>query len=106
MVRYSENPTARVEVQVAAPPSALWPLVSDITVPVRFSTELVAADWADGTYRAVTSPKTVRAKSSIAEGSPLSPSVSAGSGFFGSTRMIARSRSGSMPMISTTGSSL
>ena len=48
MVRYSENPTAHVEVHVAAPPSALWPLVSDITVPVRFSTELVGADWADG----------------------------------------------------------
>jgi Polyketide cyclase / dehydrase and lipid transport len=48
MVRYSESPTARVEVHVAAPPAAVWPLVSDISVPARFSTELVGADWADG----------------------------------------------------------
>jgi hypothetical protein len=48
MVRYSENPTARVEVHVAAPPGAVWPLVSDISVPARFSTELVGADWVDG----------------------------------------------------------
>ena len=48
MVRYSENPTARVEVHIAAPPAAVWPLVSDISVPARFSTELAGADWADG----------------------------------------------------------
>jgi Polyketide cyclase / dehydrase and lipid transport len=48
MVRYSENPTARVEVHVAAPPEAVWPLVSDISVPARFSTELAGADWVDG----------------------------------------------------------
>ena len=48
MVRYSESPTARAEVHVAAPPSVVWPLVSDITVPVRFSTELAGAEWTDG----------------------------------------------------------
>jgi hypothetical protein len=48
MVRYSENPTARVEVHVAAPPEAVWPLVSDISVPARFSSELAGAEWADG----------------------------------------------------------
>ena len=48
MVRYSENPTARVEVHIAAPPAAVWPLVSDISVPARFSTELAGADWVDG----------------------------------------------------------
>ena len=48
MVRYSESPTARAEVHVSAPPSAVWPLVSDITVPVRFSTELAGAEWTDG----------------------------------------------------------
>jgi hypothetical protein len=48
MVRYAENPTARVEVHVAAPPGAVWPLVSDISMPARFSTELVGADWIEG----------------------------------------------------------
>lgn len=51
MVRYSESPTARVEVHVAAPPSVVWPLVSDITVPARFSTELTGAEWIDGADR-------------------------------------------------------
>jgi hypothetical protein len=48
MVRYSENPTARVEVQVAAEPAAVWPLICDISLPARFSTELAGAEWADG----------------------------------------------------------
>jgi hypothetical protein len=48
MVRYSESPTARAEVHVAAPPGVVWPLVSDITVPVRFSAELAGAEWTDG----------------------------------------------------------
>ena len=47
MVRYSENPTARVDIHVAAAPAVVWPLVSDISVPARFSTELVSADWVE-----------------------------------------------------------
>ena len=49
MVRYADSPTARVEIHVAAPPSAVWSLVSDITLPARFSTELTGAEWAEGT---------------------------------------------------------
>jgi hypothetical protein len=48
MVRYADSPTARAEIHVAAPPSAVWPLVSDITLPARFSTELTSAEWAEG----------------------------------------------------------
>jgi hypothetical protein len=48
MVRYSESPAARAEVHVAAPPGVVWPLVADITVPARFSTELAGAEWTDG----------------------------------------------------------
>ena len=49
MVRYADNPTARAQVHVAAPPSAVWPLVTDITLPARFSTELISAEWVQGT---------------------------------------------------------
>ncbi|MBV9793370.1 MAG: SRPBCC family protein [Actinobacteria bacterium] len=49
MVKYADNPTARAEIHVAAPPSTVWPLVCDITVPSRFSTELTMAEWAEGT---------------------------------------------------------
>ena len=48
MVRYSEDPAVQVEAHVSAPPAVVWPLVSDITLPARFSTELVAAEWIDG----------------------------------------------------------
>jgi len=48
MVRYAENPTTQAEVHIAAPPSAVWPLISDISLPARLSTELVATEWIDG----------------------------------------------------------
>jgi hypothetical protein len=48
MVRYSEGPAVQVEAHISAPPAVVWPLVSDITLPARFSTELVAAEWIDG----------------------------------------------------------
>ena len=43
MVRYAENPTTQAEVHIAAPPSAVWPLISDISLPARLSGELVDA---------------------------------------------------------------
>ena len=49
MVRYADSPTARAEVHVAAPPDVVWPLVTDIRLPARFSTELTSAEWAEGT---------------------------------------------------------
>ena len=38
-----------VDVLIDAPPSVVWALVSDITLPARFSTELQAAEWIDET---------------------------------------------------------
>jgi hypothetical protein len=49
VVKYADNPTARAEVHVAAPPDVVWPLVTDIRLPARFSTELTSAEWAEGT---------------------------------------------------------
>ena len=40
--------TGEVTVGVAAPPEVLWPLVSDPSVPARFSDELVEAHFVDG----------------------------------------------------------
>lgn len=37
-----------VETEVAAPVTRVWPLVSDITLMPRFSTELQQVSWADG----------------------------------------------------------
>jgi polyketide cyclase/dehydrase/lipid transport protein len=48
-VRYADGPTVEVETHVAAPPSVVWSLVSDITTPVRFSAELQDARWIDDT---------------------------------------------------------
>lgn len=47
-LRYADCPTTEVDVFVAAPPEALWPLVSDIQLPARFSEEFAGADWLDG----------------------------------------------------------
>lgn len=46
--RYSDGPTVEVDLVFAAPPSALWALVSDINLPARFSAELMGAEWLDG----------------------------------------------------------
>ncbi|MEM9515182.1 MAG: nitroreductase family protein [Actinomycetota bacterium] len=44
----ADGPGTIVEVDVAAKPSAVWELVTDIEMPVRFSEELIGARWADG----------------------------------------------------------
>jgi hypothetical protein len=44
-VRYEDGPSAEAVIHIAAPPQRVWPLVSDICVPVRFSSELLAAQW-------------------------------------------------------------
>lgn len=44
-MRFADRPTADVDVLVDAPPSRVWPLVSEITVPARFSPELQATTW-------------------------------------------------------------
>lgn len=47
-MRFVEKPSAQVEVRIAAPPEALWPLVTDISLPARFSEEFEGGEWVDG----------------------------------------------------------
>ena len=46
--RYADGPSTEVSVVVSAGPTEVWALVSDINLPVKFSTELQRVDWADG----------------------------------------------------------
>jgi len=48
-VRYADGPTVEVSIVVDATPEQVWELVSDITLPARFSSELQAAEWIDDT---------------------------------------------------------
>jgi hypothetical protein len=48
-MRYADGPTAHVDVLIDAPPAVVWALVSDITLPARFSSELQSAEWIDET---------------------------------------------------------
>ncbi len=48
MTRYGDDPTAQADIYVSAPCAVVWALVSDITLPARFSTELTGAWWIDG----------------------------------------------------------
>ncbi len=43
--RVAAGPGVTVEVDIAARPAVVWPLISDPTVPSRFETELDAAEW-------------------------------------------------------------
>ena len=47
-MKYAECPTVEVEIDVAAPPDAVWALVTDIEVPARFSPEFQGAAWTEG----------------------------------------------------------
>ena len=42
------QPGVTVEVDVEAPPQRLWDLISDVTLPARFSDEFQGAEWLDG----------------------------------------------------------
>ena len=44
---YGDCPTTEVAVDIAAPRARVWSLVTDISLPSRFSTEFQGADWAD-----------------------------------------------------------
>jgi hypothetical protein len=46
-VRFADRPTTETDVYVAAPPAAIWPLVTEIAMPSRFGTELREASWID-----------------------------------------------------------
>ena len=43
-----ERPTTAVERAVAAPPWRIWPLITDLDVPARFSVEYQGGAWLDG----------------------------------------------------------
>ena len=47
MVRYADRPTIEVTTDIAAPPSVVWDLVTDINLPARFSDEFQGAEWLD-----------------------------------------------------------
>jgi hypothetical protein len=44
-VLFADRPTTETDVFVDAPPSAVWPLVTEIMTPARFGTELREAIW-------------------------------------------------------------
>ena len=45
-LRFEDGPGAVAEVDIAASPATVWPLVSDINLPARFSNEFAGAEWA------------------------------------------------------------
>ena len=47
-MRYDDTPTTQVDVDIAAPPGAVWELITDINLPARFSPEFMGAEWLDG----------------------------------------------------------
>lgn len=47
-MRYADCPTVEVSTDIAATPSVVWDLVSDIELSSRFSTEVSGADWVEG----------------------------------------------------------
>jgi len=47
MALYSDHPTVTVSVEVDASPADLWPLISDISLPARFSEEFQGATWTE-----------------------------------------------------------
>jgi hypothetical protein len=47
-MRHADRPSIEEQLDIAAGPEQLWPLISDITFPVGPSAELLAAEWVDG----------------------------------------------------------
>ena len=50
-LRFADHPTTEASVDISAPPSDVFALVEDISLPARFSTEFRGADWLDGADR-------------------------------------------------------
>ena len=53
MVKYADGPTVEVEVEVGVSAAVIWPLISDIDMPARFSEEFQGAEWIDGVGPAI-----------------------------------------------------
>ena len=47
--RVADGPGVVVEIDIEARPKAVWPLVTDIELPARYSTEFQGADWHEST---------------------------------------------------------
>ena len=47
-MRHADKPTVEEHIDVAAAPDQVWPLISDITLSVGISDELVAVEWTSG----------------------------------------------------------
>ncbi|MGV9712157.1 SRPBCC family protein [Gordonia sp. NPDC003424] len=47
-MRYRDQPTIEVAEKFDADPATVWDLVTDITLPTRFSAELQRVEWLDG----------------------------------------------------------
>lgn len=45
MVKYADGPKIEVELAIDAPASQVWEIVSDPSLPARFSEELIEAHW-------------------------------------------------------------
>lgn len=46
-MRYEDGPTVEVDVVIEAPIERVWQLISDIELPIRFSSELQSVAWLD-----------------------------------------------------------
>ena len=46
-MRYADGPTTEATAVVRAPIETVWALVTDISLPARFSTEFTGAEWID-----------------------------------------------------------
>lgn len=47
-MRYADGPTVEESLVMQASPAQVWPVVTDIELPARFSSELLGARWLDG----------------------------------------------------------
>ena len=45
--RYADGPVAESEIEIAAPPERVWPLISDPLIMAELSSEVQAVEWLD-----------------------------------------------------------
>lgn len=50
-MRLIDTPTTDLTVEISAAPDEIWPLITDIDLPGRFSDEYVGGEWIDGPAR-------------------------------------------------------
>ncbi|ORV13615.1 SRPBCC family protein [Mycobacterium celatum] len=47
-MRYRDCPTVEVSERIVGDPAEIWAVITDVTLPARFSTELQKVEWLDG----------------------------------------------------------